>query len=534
MKQCPLFLTVALVVGAAVPALAQPQPAPPPAEPVPPPAPIPPAAPPPIAPPPTTGTPGPSTFELREAPEARLVGSREALRPVAGGLTANQVAARTREVSPEAQAKEAGIRAAAARVDKTVVMFLPRVKVSATYRRVSPTETSFGEGAVVVTREPADSLSTLPCTTDGAGVTTCPLPVAAAQFSFPTFENHYLLNANIGVPLSDYVFRISNALRATRTYQRAAEIQKQAALVQAASTGRVAYYNWLRAVAAQAVAESALGRSRALLEDTKTSFTLGAATKADVLRVEAMVAGAEQMVTETTSLRALASEQLSTLMDEPARAYQVGEDVLGAPPPPPPADLAALIAEAQGQRLEVKAIGAMVAAQDQGIRAARVGQYPRLDAFGDFTYARPNTTVFPQEDKWKQNWVVGLSLSYTLNDPLDSRATIREIEASQAEVVANRTLLTRGIRLEVTSAHSDALRARAAVDTAQRAAAAAEEGYRVARELYRAGRATTTDLISAESELVQASLREVNALLDVKVADAKLEHALGRDVAGPR
>ena len=58
--------------------------------------------------------------------------------------------------------------------------------------------------------------------------------------------------------------------------------------------------------------------------------------------------------------------------------------------------------------------------------------------------------------------------------------------------------------------------------------AAAKEAYRVARDLYQVGRATTTDLIEAESELVTASLKEIDAALNYRVARVKLAHATGK------
>lgn len=496
-------------------------------------APAPPA--PAAAAPPTAATPEtPGSFTLREAPTGGLVTGKDALRVEPGGLTAADVAERAVAESPDAKVAEARVRAAAAKVDKTVVMFLPRLSVTAKYMRTSPSEVNFGggamvgalnEGPILVADCPVSGMDGQQCAVDSAG-----LPLGATPFEIDTFNNHYSLSASLAVPISDYVLRLSNALDATKVYESSTRIGLRAARLATAANAKVAYYNWLRAVAAVAVAESSLTRTQALLGDTKTAFTLGAATRADVMRLEALVAGTEQMITESRGFRSVAAEQLATLMAEPTRDYRVGEDVLtGSSPAFPAGTSEALVAEAMRQRLEVQALDAAARAIDRGVRASRVSQYPRLDAFGQFDYARPNSTYFPSTDEWKHNWAVGLSLSYTLNDPLDSRASIAEFAAQQAEIEANRLALERGLRLEVTSSLIGAQNARSAVETARRGAEAAGEAYRVSRELYRAGRATTTDLINAEGELVAASLREVNALLDVKVADVKLEHALGRD-----
>ncbi len=505
------------------------------AQPAVPPAPVPPAAAPPAGAAPAPAAPAASgSFTLREAPTGGLVSGKDALRVEPGGLTAAAVAERAVAESPDARVAEARVRAAAAKVDKTVVMFLPRLSVSAKYMRTSPSEINFGggamvgalnEGPILVADCPVPGMEGQQCAVDSAGI-----PLGATPFDIATYNNHYSLSASLAVPISDYVLRLSNALDATKVYESSTRIGLRAARLATAANAKVAYYNWLRAVAAVAVAESSLTRTQALLNDTRTAFTLGAATRADVMRLEALVAGTEQMINESRGFRSVAAEQLATMMAEPSQEYRVGEDVLGAPAPAPSGPSEALVAEAMRQRLEVQAIDAAARAIDRGVRAARVSQYPRLDAFGQFDYARPNSTYFPATDEWKHNWAVGLSLSYTLNDPLDSRASIAEFSAQKAEIEANRLALERGVRLEVTSTLIGAQNARSAVETARRGAEAAGEAYRVSRELYRAGRATTTDLINAEGELVAASLHEVNALLDVKVADVKLEHALGRDV----
>ncbi len=80
-------------------------------------------------------------------------------------------------------------------------------------------------------------------------------------------------------------------------------------------------------------------------------------------------------------------------------------------------------------------------------------------------------------------------------------------------------------------AYLDLSRARAALDQQRTALDAAEEAYRVTTDLFRAGRATGTDLIDSETGLLNAKLSEVNARIDLTIASLALRHAAGRDVA---
>jgi outer membrane protein TolC len=50
-----------------------------------------------------------------------------------------------------------------------------------------------------------------------------------------------------------------------------------------------------------------------------------------------------------------------------------------------------------------------------------------------------------------------------------------------------------------------------------------------ARELFNAGRGTSTTLIDAETALAQARFDHLNARVDARIARVRLDHAVGRD-----
>jgi len=71
-----------------------------------------------------------------------------------------------------------------------------------------------------------------------------------------------------------------------------------------------------------------------------------------------------------------------------------------------------------------------------------------------------------------------------------------------------------------------------ALDTSAKGLVAAEEGYRVRKELLAAERATAVELVDAETDLTRARITALNARVDLRVAMAQLAHAIGDD-AGP-
>jgi outer membrane protein TolC len=455
-----------------------------------------------------------------------------AIAPQPGGLRADEVARKAEATSPDVLAKQKAVEAAAAKVDQAALLYVPKFSLLARYVRLSDIEQgSLGSGGSIVgtTNPPGQPL---PVICNPPGSNNCFVPAVGVDLTFPVLLNMWTLQGSVAIPLSDYLLRIShNHASATRS-RRAAELQALAARLNAQSGARVAFYNWVRAKGGLIVAEEGLQTANAHLRDVQVAAQVGSASKADVLAVEGAVANTELLVESTRNLVALSEEQLRVMMhDPPGKTYRIGENVSAAMPPAPPVQLPALFDEAMRQRLELKAIDESIAAAREGRKTASAGRYPRLDAFGDLYHQNPNTRVFPQEEKWTTSWDVGVQLSWTINDTLTTGAQLDEIDAKILEARAQRAQLEDGIRLQVTKAYSDLRVAQMARGTTERELVAAEEGHRVRRELFRAGRATSTELRVAEQDLIRARLNALNARIDVLVAHTTLDHALGRDAA---
>jgi outer membrane protein TolC len=482
---------------------------------------LPPKAP---APPPPAST----SLELRDAPKVEDT-LTAALATQRGGLTSEEAARKAVTASPTLEARRAEIDAAAAQVDQAMAAFLPRLTLRAGYTRLSPVDISLGGGAIVGVGTPG-ALTVGPCP-GGAGeclLDSAGQPAGAASFSIETPLNNYALTASLSVPVSDYVFRLRSARAAVKSNETAANLTRDADKASVAAEARTAFYNWARAIGQVAVAEKTVERAKARLADVQTAFALGTATKADGLRLEALVAGSELLVAQAVALRELTAEQLRILMNQTGN-LALGENVLEPDAPLPSSEsLEGLIAEAMNRRLELKSLSARVTALDATATATRAGMLPRLDAFADLTYANPNQRSFGGGAEWKASWSVGAAITWSPNDALGGSASASGIDANTRALVANQAALKNGVRLEVTAAFLDRQKAQTALGAAGRNATASQEAYRVAVDLYRVGRATTTEVIDVEAELVSAQLQLLNARIDIKLARLRLAHAVGR------
>ncbi len=458
--------------------------------------------------------------------------------PVSGGLTGEQVAERTVAAAPTIGIKQMAIERAAAQVDQTLVRFLPQLSGKAGYTRLPKAAINFGSGSSVgAVNGPTDGQPFAPVTVGPCpgGVGQCVLdpgglPVGVTpplKIQIPL--NSFSLSAQLSVPISDYILSLSPARKGPIAARESAEFARDAERIKVETDARLAYFNWLRAVTALIVIEDALTRSEARLADVQNLFDAGAATRSDVLRVDALVSSQQAAINDTRALRNVLEQSLAVMMNEPVKAYEVGEDLLA-----PPADLGDLptldqmVDEALQSRLELRSLNRAIDGFEEGIKATRASYYPRLDAFAEATYANPNQRFFPLASIWRASWSAGVQLTYSINQSLMTKANVRALKADKRELILQAELMRRGIKMEVVQAYTDRIRATQAIELNTRSLAASAEAYRVASENYKAGAATTNDIIDAEGEQIQAGLRTINAHIDLRVANARLLYASGR------
>lgn len=458
-------------------------------------------------PPPANPTPAvEGTVTNRALPDRSRSSSLEGLEPQPGGLTSQEVARRALLASASVKEKRAQLQAANEKITQTTFQFFPRATLIASYTRTSPIEITFG----------------LP-----PGVAAGP---GGLSISFP--QDNYVLNARLSIPISDYMLRVADAAAASSSSRDAARLSVDAAKAKVISDAKSLYFNWLRALAQSAVAKNAVERTRARLEDARATFSAGQISKADLMRLEALVANTELVATRADSMVALTTGQLGIIMEDPKPGYRVGE---GIPPladvPEAHQDVKALVGEALGRRLEVQSIDAATKALDKGASAVRTSALPRVEALGDVLYANPNPKYFPPGPEWHWTWSAGVQATWTIGDTFFNLAAARELDAQSKATQAQKIALRAGISQEVLSSYLDLTRAQAAFEQQKAALAAAEEGYRVTTDLFKAGRATSTDLVLSEGELLDAKLGDVNARIDLTIATIALRHATARDLA---
>jgi outer membrane protein len=457
--------------------------------------------------------PAPSSASSNEAPDVWL--TSVVGRP--GGLTSEQVASRAVDSSPLVKQRNEEVSAAQAATGQAIVGWFPRASAQARYARLSQVDPQT-LGVVVVA----------PLSAEG------PLPPGSVLVNAPvtidSVPDQTIFEARLVVPLMDYLLKLPASTIAAGAAKDAAALQAKASSLSVALESKLAYYTWARARLTGIVADHALTQARAHRTSADRVFEAGGASKADLLRVDAQVAMAEQFLSRVRAQEAVLAEQLRVLMHQlETPAFEIGEDLMAAPPAQTLEVTSALVSKGKEQRLEVKALQKTLDALGGQAWAARAGFLPRLDGFFGAQYSNPNQRYFPPRAEFNGSWDLGVQASWSPNELAYSALAADGIEARRRAVERQRDQFFDALQLEVTQAVEALKEARANVESTRRGLAAAEESYRVRRELFQNERSTSTELSDAEQQLTQARLNTIGARIDERMALARLEHATGED-----
>jgi outer membrane protein len=168
------------------------------------------------------------------------------------------------------------------------------------------------------------------------------------------------------------------------------------------------------------------------------------------------------------------------------------------------------------------------AAKPKRQRLALALNKPTVAFTGGVDYANPNPRLFPRKGEWQESWDVGVSVNWNFFDFGRAKSQAAEAAAAAAAVTERIAELDALVSAEVRQRLLDVETSRAMVVAAGDAVRSAAEARRVVTERFGAGVATSTDVLVAQVALLETELSRTRALANVRLAEARLERALGR------
>lgn len=294
-----------------------------------------------------------------------------------------------------------------------------------------------------------------------------------------------------------------------------------------------AYWGAATAREAVRVLEESATRADAQLRDARQRFQVGLIPPNEVLSLEAQRSREQAQLIEASNLRESALIELRRLIGaepetviELADALDVGAN--GAASADSARQSSDLIQDALEQRTERKALTLRLGGVEARQQAAMTATKPVVAVGGGVDYANPNSRIFPRRGEWQESWDLSVNVSWIFLDFGRSRAQVAEAAAAatatRERIAEFDSTVAADIRQRLLDLNSSQAIVRAASDAVRSAA----EARRVVGDRFGAGVATSTDVVVAQVAMLETELARTRALANVRLAEARLHHVLGR------
>jgi outer membrane protein TolC len=347
---------------------------------------------------------------------------------------------------------------------------------------------------------------------------------------FPDIPDNYRVREELGVP----VFtggRVGALVESARNDERAAGADRR--VVEQDVRLEVVRSYWALVTSREqiAVLERGLQRTDAYVGDVRSRVETGILPPNDLLTAQAQRARQAVRVVQAKNAAASAEIDLARLIGAPVGQPIVVTTVVGQPTTGLEGvtglSAEALVARALESRAEREGITDRQAALRASAVAALASMKPTVAALAAVEPSRPNPRFVPRTDEWKTSWDLGISVSWSLFDGGRARADAAAATAQAEAVGARLTDFDAIVGADVRQRLLDLESGRAALVASDEAVSASTEARRVVEERFRAGVATSTDVLDAQVALLEAELERTMLAAALRWSEARLLRALG-------
>ena len=351
-------------------------------------------------------------------------------------------------------------------------------------------------------------------------------------FSYPVPHQNW----SSGIQIVQNIYmggRMVAAIKAADATQKQAVANYETAVADTLLNVRIAYYDVLLAAQQITVQEASVKLLEKERQDQQHRLDAGTVPRFNVLRAEVAVANERPALINARNSYRISKNNLANLL-----GYDLPHDVWEDVPlnlvdafdtSPYNISLPDAVQQALTRRTELMALRKDVELQDLNIVNARSGYKPVISLFGGYNWVNSEFSTDPGNQF--NGWNAGAQLNWNLFDGLLTQGKVKQARAQYAKSKITLEDQQRQIELQVRTACSDFLQARETLESQEKVQEEAEEALREANARADAGTGTQLDVLDAQTSLTQARTTQIQAQHDYVAARARVERAIGADLA---
>jgi len=263
-------------------------------------------------------------------------------------------------------------------------------------------------------------------------------------------------------------------------------------------------------------------------ENIKRLNSAGTLSDYDVLRAEVQVENLRPIVLQMENNYKLSLEALKVAIGlDATQQIDVTGDLEFEEPYQIPTEQD-VIEELINNNPQLAILENQVKLNDRAVSLEQSAYLPTLAGFGNYQYqAQANDFKFSNY-KWVKTFVLGLQLQIPIFNGFKTQARVSQAEIGFNQAVEQKRNFTEALKTQALSILYRVEQAVKRIEGQNKTVSQAAEGYEIAKRRLENNVAIQLEVNDAELALRQAKLNRLQAIYDLKVAEADLENVLGR------
>lgn len=337
-------------------------------------------------------------------------------------------------------------------------------------------------------------------------------------------------NATIGgVTVSKEVFggfAERSAEKSAELLAKASHLDAQQNRSELVYTVTDAYYNIVKLIKSTRVIEQNIRQFDEREREARNLEKEGIVTANEVLKIQLQKNNLQLSQLQVDKARQTALYNFNLLIGLPTD-QAVAVDTTLTNPNTTLESLNSFLGRAVQTRPEVQANSLRLQAAGEQLRNVKSTMYPHLGVSAGYNYINPTTRLIPESQSFLSAWNVGAAITYNIGSLYNMKGRLNTARKSIDQTTLQSQQLNDQIQSEVVTAYNNYQLALEQQNVIRTAVDQAKENYRLTESRFRNGLVGSTDLLEADSFLLQAQLNVINATVDAQLAYQRLLKATG-------
>ncbi len=364
--------------------------------------------------------------------------------------------------------------------------------------------------------------------------------VLAHIFEMPIYENG-LFHTPSQYPVEPKYYKIgadaylnlynggktNREIEASKTELQISKEKKGSQIQEIHYTAAVYFYDVYRNQSYKKLLEQDIKEREKQLQEIGHMFKNGTVLKSDVLRAELRLSKQKMLLTEIENSISIATQKLNLLIGKedqtlinPVISDSTESNVFLK-------SMAAYMDHANSNSFQVK-----ISEKEQQLAELRLKQVksnvlPSLGLFGEYAFTYPQIQFYPYSLSLYSNGMAGLKLKIPISSFYNNKNKVRAASLQLKKQQVEDEDVKERIRQEVQESYLRYTESLKRIDVAQENIKQASESYRIVQNTYFNHLSLLTDLLDAETQLLQSRFELTTARVNAKIQYYQLQKAVG-------